>query len=335
MGDPLWLPSNQNTKMNFNNDKYRNFLLKQNQTWKQSADNYSGLDLVEEKMFDFIVTKIKVQFNPARMRSSSAKVDQSSIAARKCFLCPENRPEGQFSLDFGNDFLLLVNPFPIFQTHFTIPSVHHIDQRLIPNLQAMFKMAQQMEGYTLFYNGPECGASAPDHLHFQAGEQGFLPVEEEFDLMKKVTGVLLETDHLKIWAFDSYLRKMISFETDNLKIGIHAIENVYLRFSEIQSEKMEPMINMLCYFNEDKWRIHLFPRKLHRPRQFFEHGTDQLLISPASVDFGGVFITPRREDFDKITASDITDIFSQISLDDESFHELKKTISNYKVHLIN
>jgi ATP adenylyltransferase/5',5'''-P-1,P-4-tetraphosphate phosphorylase II len=251
------------------NNKYQNFLVKQNHTWKLSADNYLGLDLVEEKVFDFVITKIKVQFNPERMRSSSAKVDASSIAARKCFLCPENRPEVQFSLNFGDDFLLLVNPFPIFQTHFTIPSVHHIDQRLIPNLPSMFEMAQQMEGYTLFYNGPECGASAPDHLHFQAGERGFLPVESEFEMMKKAAKTLFETDHLKIWAFDNYLRKMISFETDNLNFGVHAIENIYLRFSEIQSEKVEPMINMLCYFSEGKWRIHLFPRKLHRPRQFF------------------------------------------------------------------
>lgn len=307
--------------------------MKQNQTWKLSADNYLGLDLVEEKMFDFVVTKIKVQFNPERMRSSSAKVDPSSIAARKCFLCPENRPEVQFSLNFGDDFLLLVNPFPIFQTHFTIPSVHHIDQRLIPYLPAMFEIAHQMEGYTLFYNGPECGASAPDHLHFQAGERNFLPVESEFEIMKKVSEPLFETDHLKIWAFDNYLRKMISFETDNLNIGVHAIENIYLRFSEIQSEKVEPMINMLCYYDDGKWSIHLFPRKLHRPRQFFEQGIDQLLLSPASVDLGGVFITPRREDFDKITAPNIVDIFSQISLDEESFQELKKSISDYKVRI--
>ena len=322
--------------MNIKNDRFRNFLLEQNHTWKLSAGNYRGLDRVEEKEFMISGFKIKVQFNPERMRSSAAKVDQHSIAARKCFLCHENRPPEQNSLDLGNDFLLLVNPFPIFQTHFTIPSIHHIPQRLIPNVEAMFNISRQMEGYTLFYNGPECGASAPDHLHFQAGEAGFLPVESEFEALKEsAESLLFRSDQLRIWAFDHYLRKMIAFETDNMLEGINVTENIFTRFWKIQSEKIEPMVNLLCYFREGKWMIHLFPRKLHRPSQFFEQGELQLLISPASVDFGGVFITPRREDFDKITAADIVDIFSQVSLDEEAFQQLRQTITNYKLQITN
>jgi ATP adenylyltransferase/5',5'''-P-1,P-4-tetraphosphate phosphorylase II len=311
--------------------RFANFLTEQNHTWKLSADNYRGLDSVEEKSFLIGGCEIKVQFNPERIRSSAAKVDQNSIAARKCFLCAENRPEVQISRDLGNDFLLLVNPFPIFRTHFTIPSVHHVNQRLGPSLEAMFDIARQMEGFTLFYNGPECGASAPDHLHFQAGENGFLPVESEFETIKNSVGSLkFDSENLKIWTFDNYLRKMISFETDNIHDGVRAIKNLYARFAEIQPEKVEPMINLLCYFKLGKWVIHFFPRQLHRPSQFFEQGELQLLISPASVDFGGVFITPRREDFDKITAADITDIFSQVSLDDISFRVLQQTIENYR-----
>ncbi len=318
------------------NDPFREFLLKQNQTWKMSADNYLGLEKVVEKEFHFDNCTVKVQFNPERIRSSSAKVDTSSIAARKCFLCQENRPAEQIRLDLGNDFLLLVNPFPIFNTHFTIPSVNHIDQRLLPNLEAMFNIAREIHGYTLFYNGPESGASAPDHLHFQAGENGFMPVEAEFEMLKTTEGSLFfHSDHLKIWAFDNYLRKMISFETDNLIEGVRSIEHVYASFREIQPEKVEPMINLLCYFKEEKWIIHLFPRKLHRPKQFFENGMNQLLISPASVDFGGVFITPRPEDFKKITAADIEDILSQVSLDEEAFQELEQAIKNYKTLIKN
>lgn len=320
-------------KMNIKNDRFRNFLLEQNHTWKLSAENYRGLDRVEEKMFVINGFKIKVQFNPQRMRSSAAKVDQHSIAARKCFLCFDNRPPEQNSLDLGNDFLLLVNPFPIFQTHFTIPSIHHIPQRLISNLEAMFIISRQMEGYTLFYNGPECGASAPDHLHFQAGEAGFLPVESEFEALRQSTeSLLFQSDQLRIWAFDHYLRKMISFEIDNMLEGVNVIEKIFTCFGKIQSEKIEPMVNLLCYFREGKWMVHLFPRKLHRPTQFFDQSEHQLLISPASVDFGGVFITPRREDFDKITAADITDIFSQVSLDEESFRLLKQTVTNYTLN---
>ena len=309
------------------NDRFRDFLSEQNHTWKLSADNYRGLDLVEEKLFHFDGFIIKVQFNPERMRSSTAKVDQGSIAARKCFLCHENRPEVQNSRNLPHDFLLLVNPFPIFKTHFTIPSIHHVPQRLAGNLEAMFTIARQMEGFQLFYNGPECGASAPDHLHFQAGETGFLPVESEFLSLRQNTDTLIfRSATTKIWAIDHYLRKMISIETESQEQGIQLIEEILSRFGEIQPGKVEPMVNLLCTFKEGKWILHLFPRKLHRPTQYFAEGNGQLLISPASVDFGGVFITPRREDFDKITAVNIADIFAQVTLDKNEFQKLKDTI---------
>ena len=310
-------------------DLFREFLLTQNLSWKMSADNYHGLKKVVEKEFHFDNCKIKVQFNPERIRSSAAKVDQTSIAARKCFLCQENRPEEQISYDLGNNFLLLVNPFPIFKTHFTIPCTVHVDQRLLLNLEAMLAIAKTIQGYTLFYNGPESGASAPDHLHFQAGENGFMPVESEFEGLRSTeNSCILNSAHLKIWSFNNYLRKMISIVTNDLSLGVRSLESVYNIFSQMQPKKTEPMINLLCYFNDGNWTIHFFPRKLHRPKQYFAEGADQLLISPASVDFGGVFITPRPEDFEKITASDISDIFSQVSLDKESFRELTQAIKN-------
>lgn len=317
-------------------DRFRQFLVQQNQSWELSEANYRGLDNVEEKEFQLDECRIKVQFNPERMRSSAAKVDRDAIAARKCFLCPENRPSEQKSLDMGHDFLLLVNPFPIFQTHFTLPSIHHINQRLIQNLDRLFEMAREMEGFTLFYNGPECGASAPDHLHFQAGENGFMPVEAEYEILKQSTDSLLfESDHLEIRAFGNYLRKMISVETDSKVAGIKGVENLFHFLQDEQPEKVEPLLNLLCYFKDNRWIIHLFPRRLHRPWQFFEQGELQLLISPASVDLGGVFITPRREDFEKITAADIVDIFSQISIDQEAFENLKLFVRHYKIKFTN
>ena len=174
-----------------------------NHTWN-CRRQLPGLDHVEEKLFLRWLCH-QSSFNPERMRSSTAKVDQASIAARKCFLCSENRPEVQNSMNLPHDFLLLVNPFPIFKTHFTIPSIHHVPQRLTGNLEAMFAIARLMQGFQLFYNGPECGASAPDHLHFQAGETGFLPVESEFlslrqnpdasssDQQQQMSGLLITT----------------------------------------------------------------------------------------------------------------------------------------------
>lgn len=315
-----------------NMDDFRHFLQIQNREWELSAKNYQGLKKVEEKFFDIGGYTVKVQYNPERIRSSAAKVDHDSISTRKCFLCTANRPAEQKSMQLKQDFILLVNPFPIFTTHFTIPSVFHTEQRLSPCLNALFEISSLMRGYTLFYNGPECGASAPDHLHFQAGENGFMPVEAEFEgLRNSKDTLLLESDHLKIWAFDHYLRKMITFETDSRETGVRTMENLISRLGELQPQKPEPMFNLLCYFRKDKWIIHFFPRKLHRPRQFFEEGKEQLLISPASVDFGGVFITPRKEDFEKITAEEIVDIFCQVSLEDEHFQALKNGMRNIRL----
>ncbi len=313
------------------NDRYRDFLLAQNQTWALSEDNYLSLDQVIEREMTIDGWKFRVQFNPERMRSSAAKVDSGSIAARSCFLCSKNRPSEQRELPMGHDFLLLVNPYPIFSAHFTLPFLHHTDQRIDANLEALMEFARKMSGYTLFYNGPECGASAPDHLHFQAGENGFMPVEEEFVTMKlQSESLLYQSDGLKIWAFGNYIRKMISLETDDLRQGITALGYLIHCFSAIQPEKVEPMMNLLCYFKDEKWILHLFPRKLHRPSQYFEQGYKQLLISPGAVDFGGVFISPRREDFEKITASDILDIFNQVSLDEAGFQYLRQSISKYQ-----
>ncbi len=304
----------------------REFVESEKLLWPLAEANYNGLKSVEEKQFQFDGFQIKVQFNPERMRSSAAKVDKQSIAARKCFLCNENRPKEQDAIAYGEQFLILVNPFPIFKTHFTISCNSHIDQRFLPNVHSLFELAKVMEGFTVFYNGPECGASAPDHLHFQAGENGFMPIGDEFDRLKSSARILFAGPTANVWAFDNYLRKMISVETSSMEEALKIIGVYYTYFQTMQPEKMEPMMNALCSFSEGKWTIHIFPRQLHRPLQFFAEGNDQLLISPASVDFGGVFITPRKEDFDKITKEDIEDIFKQVSLNPVDFQELTNKI---------
>jgi ATP adenylyltransferase/5',5'''-P-1,P-4-tetraphosphate phosphorylase II len=296
--------------------------------WPLAAANYKGLEKVEERSFLFDGFEIRTQFNPERMRSSVAEVDKKSIAARKCFLCSENRPAEQDAIAFGELFLILVNPFPIFKTHFTISCNSHIDQRFIPNVHSLLELAWAMEGFTVFYNGPECGASAPDHLHFQAGENGFMPIADDFECLKPTARKLFSGELADVWAFDDYLRKMISVETTSLDEGLRIIGIYYTHFQAMQPEKMEPMMNVLCSYSRGKWTVHLFPRKAHRPLHFYEEGEKQILISPGSVDFGGVFILPRREDFDKITKEDIADILKQVCVSQDTFQELTAKIEN-------
>lgn len=298
------------------------FTQSQIQDWPLAAANFKGLGKVRERTYQYNGFQIRTQFNPERMRSSVAEVDKKSIAARQCFLCNENRPKEQGAIAFGDDFLILVNPFPIFKNHFTITCNRHIDQRFIGNVQTLLELAAAMEGFTVFYNGPECGASAPDHLHFQAGESSFMPVTNDFEQLRHSERLLFSGKNTQVWAFDKYLRKMISIETNSLDEGLKIIELYYQHFSAMQPEKTEPMMNALCSWKNGKWTIHLFPRKAHRPSHFYAEGETQILISPGSVDFGGVFILPRREDFEKITSENIVDILEQVCVDQDDFQEL-------------
>jgi len=302
------------------------FTQSQIQDWPLAAANFKGLEKVQERTYSYDGFVIRTQFNPERMRSSVAEVDKKTIAARQCFLCNENRPKEQGAIEFGDDFLILVNPFPIFKNHFTISCNRHIDQRFNGNARTLLELAAAMNGFTVFYNGPECGASAPDHLHFQAGESSFMPITGDYNRLKTSGRQLFSGKDTQVWAFDNYLRKMISVETTSLEEGLEIIGLYYKHFQAMQPEKVEPMMNALCSWNDGKWTIHLFPRKAHRPSHFYEEGEKQILISPGSVDFGGVFILPRREDFDKITMDDIVDILQQVCLSNELFFELTKKI---------
>jgi ATP adenylyltransferase/5',5'''-P-1,P-4-tetraphosphate phosphorylase II len=304
------------------------FVESQKQSWPLAAANFEGLERVEVKHFQFDGFQIVIQFNPERMLSTSSKTDKVSIAARPCFLCSKNRPPEQGEIDFGEQLEILVNPFPIFNLHFTIASVEHIEQRFLINAPEMLRLAQSLEDFTMIYNGPECGASAPDHFHFQAGESSLLPITEEYEDLKHSSRIIYSGAQTKVYAFDHYLRKMISIETYSFAEGLEAISIYYRHFQAMQPEKVEPLMNALCSFDIKKWKIHLFPRKAHRPAQYFAAGKDQILISPGSVDFGGLFITPRREDFDKISQEDVVDILDQVCLEQDDFQRLTEKIRN-------
>ncbi len=304
------------------------FVESQKLHWPLVASNFRGLEKVEVRHFQFDGFQIQVQFNSERMLSTVSKTDQKSIAARPCFLCSKNRPVEQDEIEFGDQFLILVNPFPIFKFHFTISCVHHVEQRFLPNARVMLDLAEAMEGFTVIYNGPECGASAPDHLHFQAGENELLPITEEFERLKLSNRKLYSGELTTVYAFDNYLRKMISIETTSILEGLEMISVYCKHFQAMQPDKIEPMMNALCSWKNGVWVIHLFPRKAHRPTHYFESGAKQILISPGSVDFGGLFITPRREDFDKITAENVADILDQVCLDQNDFQRLTEKIQN-------
>jgi len=284
--------------------------------WELAGMNYSLLSGVRTKKIDIGGFELTVQFNPERIRSSAAKVDARSIEERPCFLCPENRPGEQRGVKFGNDITILVNPYPIFNKHLTIASDIHTDQRIEMNFETMLRLARELPEYLVFYNGPQCGASAPDHLHFQAGNKRFLPLEHDY-LHKRYTTSFCGQKGLEVWHWSGYLRGMVTLEGDRKDKIEEFFGTFYKRFSSIQSDRPEPMLNILASFQSEKWIVHIIPRKQHRPSQFFAEGTGQIVISPASVDLGGVIITPREQDFYRITENDIRNIFSQVCMSDQ------------------
>lgn len=297
----------------------------QKNNWQLAKNNYSGLqkvitrEIVFENKF-----KIKIQFNPERIRSSAAKVDAKSIQERKCFLCQANLPSEQHGIDFLNNYLILVNPFPIFTRHLTIPLKNHSDQRIEGHFEDMLLLAQSLNDYMVFYNGPQCGASAPDHFHFQAGNKGFMPIENEFDILSKT--LLKQTGDCKIFAIDNYLRKTIVITgADKNILNIWFKQLFDILKTNIPSDP-EPMVNILTCWADNKWYVYIFPRKKHRPDQFFKDGEDQILLSPASVDFSGVLITPREEDFIKLNESLIRDIFEQVTMGSPQWETVKKQL---------
>ena len=285
--------------------------------------NFDALAGVEVKSFDVDGMPFKVQFNPARIVSSGAKVDAASLKARKCFLCGENRPAEQFGMEWKDRYTVLINPFPIFRRHLTIPDNSHTDQLIAGRIKDMMDLAADLDGFTVFYNGPRCGASAPDHMHFQAGSSDFLTIAEALD------GVDLKTvatdGDASLSMVDSLPVKVFVIDAADHAAG----ERLFGRLLEampVPEGEREPMMNILCYSTPAGERLVVIPRKRHRPSFYGTEGTDCMLISPASVDVGGVFITPRPEDFARMDADAIRRVLNEVCLNSEELADIAANV---------
>lgn len=296
--------------------------------WKLASDGYRSLTAIQIKQFEFDNFTIEAHFNPGRIISSSAKVDTKSIEARPCFLCINNLPAEQKAVKVINDYILLVNPFPIFSKHFTIPSVNHVPQTIEFEIGNMLIISSMLgKDYSVFYNGPRCGASAPDHLHFQASNFGFMKIDKEYkDILNTYGKIIYEDNELVTAAVTGCLRNFISLESNNISKITAGFERIYNLLNKEQSDE-EPMMNIICCYNKN-WRMLIFPRSKHRPLYFYEEGEKKILISPAVVDLGGVLIFPREEDFNKITKELIIDIFKQVTISDDEFKYLSDKLKN-------
>jgi hypothetical protein len=299
-------------------------LIQQKLTWDLLRTNYAGLEHVRLRSLDFDGFELKLQYNPRRLTSSAAKVDDQSIRERKCFLCPAHLPAHQRALPFDEGYLVLCNPFPIFPEHFTIGHRDHIPQLISGTFSTLLTLARAMGSrYTVFYNGPRCGASAPDHLHFQAGTRDWMPLEREYDSVKSRWGrTLLAEDGLNVCAVFAPLQNFVAMESrhpEELERGFDAFYQAYQQTIGVSDE---PMLNILSSYQFGQWRVILFPRAKHRPAAFFAEGDERILFSPASVDLGGVCVLPVERDFENLTAERLRSLFQEVCLTEVAFGRL-------------
>jgi hypothetical protein len=285
------------------------------QHWPLAARNYAGLQQVAWKDILFDGFEIKLQFNPERIRSSAAPIDKKSIEQRPCFLC--RRPPEQQGIDYPPHYTLLINPYPISPVHLTIADNRHVPQRIAGRIQDFLQLAEDLPDFTILYNGPRSGASAPDHFHFQAVNKGFLPVERDIHDFREKT-LLRQDSEGAIYYMEHYLRSCFIYESSRIEWLLSEFDRLYQPLHAIRASEDEPMFNLICWKEKAAWQFVVFPRKQHRPRQYHETGDKQIVLSPGVVDFGGILVIPRKEDFDKLDKKLIEDIYSQLTLSDET-----------------
>lgn len=304
------------------------FIENQLAKWQTARTNHEALNQIETRRFELAGNTITVQFNPARAVSTCAKVDKSSIEARKCFLCPENKPNEQDEIIISLDepFSLRINPYPILPGHLTISSLKHQNQVLADKTirQLPGKLISWLEeyfasGYVLFYNGAKCGASAPDHFHFQAVKQSDVPVIRQWERLMEtaVREKEIKTENGNTYSsfqITSYICPIQVFICNHSADILPEMINQYLESLPLHEGESEPRYNLFAW--QDKQRgftMAYFPREEHRPACYTATGGEQLLVSPGALDMAGLLVTPRKEDFDKIIESDITQIYKEVA----------------------
>ncbi len=307
--------------MNDLEQQIESLLLSQKKDWKLACDNYASLTHVQTRCFEGDSRLTILQFNPERIRSSAAKIDKASLAARPCFFC--HRPEEQKSVVFNDLFEILVNPYPIFNDHLTVPLRRHEKQQIAPYYGDMLDLVSALPGYALFYNGPKCGASAPDHMHFQAGRRGGFPIVESWAEASKA--IVREGDRTRLYALSDHLpTAFILVSADKAE----AVEVFTLLYNEmdVKPGDYEPMMNVLVWTEGDSRITCVFPRRELRPSCYYAEGDDNILISPATVEMSGLFVVPLEKDFRKVTYADLEKVWREVSITEAEKNEIIRKI---------
>lgn len=319
--------------------------------WKNARENYEHLNDVSVSEMEMDGCRLSAQYNPARIVSTGAKVDAATLKQRPCFLCEANRPEEQISSPLLKRYYLLLNPNPILPKHFTIPLRHHRKQQILEHYEDMMKIAMQLKEMFVFYNGPLCGASAPDHMHFQAGSRGVAPLERDWrDLYQPHLSCIfpvgederveantrcLSADSMGVFSLRNYLCPGFVIITRTPQANKLLFEKVY-RSLPVREGETEPMMNVMAWSQsgategDERVVSVIIPRAKHRPDCYYKEGNEQVLVSPGALDMGGMLITPRKCDYDKMNADLAKSIIQECGITPEEEAKIVKKIEGGK-----
>ena len=324
------------------------FFQKELKEWPEAAKRYKALEDVQTKELQLGEGTLAAQWNPARIVSTGASIDKKTISERPCFLCDNNRPKEQHKLMTEKHYQILVNPYPILPQHFTIPMRRHTPQSIYSSFGTLRRMAWDMPKHIVFYNGPLCGASCPDHMHLQAGSRGIVPLERDWTMYEKnlrklypLTGEQMASmeeagnvgSRMGLYLLESYacpvfVIRSLPAESDSL-----LCQRVY-KALPIVGDESEPRLNIVCWRQEgtssrpDEIVTLIFPRSKHRPDCYYAEGKEQLMISPGALDMCGLFITPREQDFKVLTAEKAVSILQEVTLSEEELNPIIESLTD-------
>jgi hypothetical protein len=261
---------------------------------------------------------VLAQFNPQRIVSTAAKVDAATIKQRPCFLCAENLPPEERGIAFGADFVALYNPFPVLPRHLVITARRHIPQTIEGNFGTLLDLALDLGGeFFVVYNGAACGASAPDHLHFQACERKSLPIIREIETWERQD--LSNDSGVETFTPKDYRVNALIARGNDRAALIGWFDRALQRLAEVTGAEAEPMINLIVMRNGARWTVIVFPRGKHRPNRYFAEGDAKLTVSPAAIDLAGILVVPQPDHFAKITSRDVEEIYAEVTLGGAAF----------------
>ena len=295
------------------------FFNRQMEKWADARHRFRDLKHVETHQLS---DQLKVQWNPARIVSTGAKIDKKTLGDRPCFLCDKNRPKEQISKQIDERFLLLVNPFPILPIHFTIPARKHQPQSIYKNYGEMHRFLSLHSELMVFYNGPKCGASAPDHLHFQAGTSGILPLQANWQrLSRNLTDIISLNDDEKIALIHDFVVPAFVIISKSEDSDEALFQRLY-KSMPVRGDETEPMMNIIAWRKGDEYISVVIPREKHRPEAYFAEGDAQMMVSPGALDMSGLIITPREEDFRKLTEESATAILQECGVSTDKMNRI-------------